>query len=262
MMYKIIESKYYKRKYLIVFNGSKKDEEFLVSEDLMIEYRLVKGKELDKKQYSQFKESFKRDEIYQKVLHYALYKQRCTFDIKQFLDKKEVYQERQNYYLEKLRKSRILDDKNYTYNYIHEAFEFKMTGPKKIIYDLSRKKISEELYQPIIASLSNKEIEANVVSLYQKKLKSIKNKSAIKAVQDIKQFIIKKGYSFELVNKVVNSLKNNIADIIKEDDALEKDYLKAKNKYSKDKQKEYNNILSYLMRKGYNYSKIKQRMEK
>ncbi|MCK5731709.1 MAG: RecX family transcriptional regulator, partial [Tenericutes bacterium] len=156
-MYEVIESKYHKRKYLIVISDSKKDEEFLVSEDLMVEYRLVKGKELDKKQYLKFKEASKRDEIYQKVLHYALYKQRCTYDIKQYLDKKEVYQERQKYYLEKLRKSRILDDKNYTYNYIHEAFEFKKSGPKKIIYDLSRKKISEELYQPIIDALSNED---------------------------------------------------------------------------------------------------------
>ena len=61
---------------------------------------------------------------------------------------------------------------------------------------------------------------------------------------------------------VVNSLKDDIAETIKEDESLEKDYLKAKNKYGKDKEKEHNNIVSYLMRKGYKYSKIKQRMEK
>jgi SOS response regulatory protein OraA/RecX len=97
--------------------------------------------------------------------------------------------------------------------------------------------------------------------LFNKKLKSIKNKSINNAISSIKQYIISKGYKIEIVNHLVEESKEMIYKLIPEDEALEKDYLTAKRKYSKDKTKEKQNILAYLLRKGYTYNKIKTRME-
>ena len=259
-MYTVITSKLTKRRYLVVIKTPKKEEEFLVSEDLMVEFRLVKGKELDKEQFLVFKEAFTRDELYQKVLHYALYKQRCSYDIITFLEKKNIPEESHEYYLNKLKKSRILDDKNYIDNFIHESFTYKLFGPDKISYELSKKHLPKGLYQPILDSLSNKEVKENAYQLLQKKLKSIKKGSYKKALQDIKQFIINKGYHFDVANQIVDEYKEEIRKAIPEDDSLEKDFLFALKKYQKDKTKEYKNILAYLLRKGYSYNKIKERM--
>lgn len=259
-MYTVITSKLTKRRYLVVIKTPKKEEEFLVSEDLMVEFRLVKGKELEKEQFLVFKEAYKRDELYQKVLHYALYKQRCSYEIKTYLEKKSIPEESYDYYLNKLKKSGILDDKNYAENYVHEAFSYKLFGPEKIIYELSKKHLPKFIYQPSIDSISHKEIEENVYQLLQKKLKSIKKSSFKKAIQDIKQFIINKGYSYEVVNQSVDHHIDEIRQNISEDDSLEKDFQYAVKKYQKDKTKEYKNILAYLLRKGYSYNKIKVRM--
>lgn len=259
-MYKVVESKPMKRKYLVIIKTPKKEEEFILSEDLMVEFRLVKGKELDKEQFFAFKEAYKRDELYQKVLHYALYKQRCTYEIKTYLEKKNIPEDNYDYYLNKLKKSGILDDENFCENYVNETFNFKLFGPDKIVYELSKKHLHKNIYQKYLDSISMKEIERNVESLLQKKLKSIRKGSYKKAISDIKQFIVHKGYRFDVVNRIVDEFKDDIRKQIPEDESLEKDFQYALKKYQKDKTKEYKNILAYLLRKGYSYNKIKERM--
>lgn len=259
-MYKVVESKSTKRKYLVIIKSLKKEEEFLISEDLMVEFRLVKGKELEKEQFFAFKEAYKRDELYQKVLHYALYKQRCTYEIKTYLEKKNIPLESYDYYINKLKKTRILDDVNYAQNFIHEAFSYKLLGPDKIKYELSKKHIHQDMYQQFFDDISFKDIENNVITLLQKKLKSIKKGSYKKAVIDIKQFIVNKGYHFDVVNSVVDAYRDEIRKAVPENESLEKDFQLALRKYQKDKTKEYQNILAYLLRKGYSYNKIKERM--
>jgi len=258
-MVQVIQVKPVKKNFLVVLKKDK-EEEYIVSEELLVEFRLLKGKELTNSDYKKFKEAYKSDELYQKILHFALYKQRCTQDIASYLAKKSIFGNDQEYYLEKLRRSRILDDESYVKNFIHEAFEYKRLGIKKIQYDLKSKKLDEALYQPIINEISTKQIQENIEYLFQKKLHQSKNKSLNRTIQDIKQFIIRKGYNYEMVNLVINQNKEEIASSISEDDALNKDYIAAKKKYSKDKSKEYQNILSNLLRKGYNYNEIKVRM--
>ncbi|XMB71980.1 RecX family transcriptional regulator [Mycoplasmatota bacterium WC30] len=260
ILYQVVELKRVKRKYLVIIKTDKSEEDYLLSEDLLVEYRLVKGKELEKKTYQSFKESYKRDELYQKVLHYALYKQRCTYEVIEYLTKRDILKQDQIYYLNKLRNARILDDASYTKNFIQEAFEFKKYGLKKIVYELKQKHIDSALYEKAISQIKTSQVIDNINFLYQKKLRSTKNKSTNKAIQDIKQFIIRKGYDYSLVNQTIESKRAEIANSVSEDDALDKDYLIAKKKYSKKPEKEYQNILSYLLRKGYTYNKIKERM--
>lgn len=258
-MIQVVQVKPIKKNYLVILKKDK-EEEYIISEELLVEFRLLKGKELTDADYKKFKEAYKSDELFQKVLHYALYKQRCTLDLEQFLTKKSIFGKDQEYYLEKLRKSRILDDESYTKNYIHESFEYKRLGINKIVYELKLKQIDESIYQPIIDQITNKQVEENIQYLYQKKLSQSKNKSLNKTIQDIKQFIIRKGYDYELVHAIVERFREEISGAISEDDALKKDYLIAKKKYSKDKETASKNILSSLLRKGYTYQKIKARM--
>ena len=261
-MYKVIEFLPRKRKYLIKITDSLKIEEFLVTDELILEFRLVKGKELDKETYLRFIENYKRDEFYQKVLHYALYKQRCLSEINKYLDKLKIPKSNRGFYLNKLKKNQILNEKSYTENYIFEYFEYKKQGINKIIYNLEKKQINKSLYYPIIKKIPNSKIQENIEFLYYKKIKSIKNKSLNRAVEDIKKFIINKGYNYALVNSFVNNKRSELEKNISENLSLEKDYNYAIKKYNKNKSKEFSNILSYLLRKGYTYNKIKVIMDK
>lgn len=247
------------RKYSVVIKSEKESKKFEVSEDIIVEYRLVQEKVLSTSDYKKLVVAIDRDIVYQKVLHFALYKMRCTKEITDFLNKKKIPFEEHKYYLNKLRKSTILDDIKYTDIYVRESFEFRKLGPNKIIYELNKKKISKDIYQQFINDIKEQDIEDTMEYLFNKKLGSIKNKSINTATQNLKQFLITKGYSFETVASFCAKSADLISETINEDDSLGRDYAVALKKYkdSKDKRK---NTISYLLRKGYNYSKIKAKM--
>lgn len=244
------------KKYSVIIKSEEQTVNFEISEDLLIEFRVVIGKVLPKSDFKKFVVANDRDIVYQKVLHYALYKMRCTKEVKDYLTKKKIPFEEQPYYLNKLTRSRILDDLKYADIFVRESIEFKKIGPDKIIYELEKKKIDKNTYQQFIDRIKPSEIDENLDYLFHKKLHSMKNKSIKIAMQNIKQFLITKGYNYEVVSHFVEKSIEEIKSTINEDAILEKDYLIAKKKYSTSKNSRTNTI-SNLLRKGYDYQKIK-----
>jgi regulatory protein len=247
------------RRYLVSIKLDNKTKKLDVSEDIMVEFRLVNDKVISKTDFKKLVIANDRDIVYQKVLHYALFKMRCVKDVKDYLTKNKIPYEEQSYYLSKLTKTKILDDLKYAEIYVRESFDFKKIGPNKIVFELNKKKIDREIYDQFIEKIKPVDIEENLNHLFNKKLNSIKNKSINIATQNIKQFLVTKGYSFESVASFVDKSKTLIRAKINEDEILEKDYLIAERKYKKSTNKRMN-IISYLLRKGYDYGKVKMMM--
>lgn len=241
--------------YKVTISHNKKNLSHDISQDLVVEYRLVKGKEMSKEDYKLFIVSKDRDQLYQKVLHYALYKMRSTKEIIDYLNKKDVPKKEHDYFINKLIKSRILDDIKYAEIYTKEKFDFKKLGPDKIIYELEKQLITSDIYQTYINRITNKEINENLTFLFNKKLKTIKNKSTNQAIKDITKFLVEKGYSYELVKSFMTTKKTIIKSTINDLEVLQKDFLVAKRKY-KNKGNINQSIIAYLLRKGYNYNDI------
>ena len=256
-MYQVKEVKAKKKKYLVTLSIDDSEKEFLVSEELLVEFRLVKGKILDDVLFQKFVNAYKKDEIYQKVLHYALFKPRCTHEIIAYLERLKVDEEDYKYHLHKLYKSKILDDEAYVKNYVSEAFEFKLVGPRKIAYDLDNKRIKKELYQPLLDQISEERLMENINNLLEKKIHSLKKQSSRQMNIKIKQYLVDKGYDFELVNRAIDSHRSLIERFADEDSALKRDLQNAKRKYRFEDQKKTEKIYAYLLRKGYSYHKIK-----
>ena len=245
-----------KKSYTIEIKTDNTQDSFDISEDIMVEFRLVKGKALSKQEYKKFVEANNKDIIFQKVLYYALYKMRTVHEIKEYLIKKSIPKSEHKYYIDKLKQARIIDDIKFAELYIRESFEYKRIGPKKIQFDLEKKGIYDYTYKRFIEKLKPEDINNNIEYLLKKKLDSIKDKSFNKTIQTLKQFLVRKGYNIVSINLAVDRNNVLITSYINEDKSLLKDYEIASKKYrnKEDKQKK---ILTFLMRKGYHYSKIK-----
>ncbi|MBN2540269.1 MAG: RecX family transcriptional regulator [Bacilli bacterium] len=256
-MNKVTSVKSKKKQYLVEIKLDSKVKEYLVSEELLLEYRLVKGKELDDVTYIKFQSDLKKDANYQKVLHFALYKPRCTHEIVEFMKRKAIEEDQFKYHLNKLHKARILDDELYISNYINDAIEFKRQGPNKIRFDLENKKLSKDWIEATLSMVPRKTINANLQYLFDRKVDSLKKQSVTKAINQIKRFLVNKGYSFEDVNQVVSNNMNQIRSVSNEEEAILDDIRQAYRKYRNENEKKKEKILAYLLRKGYTYHTIK-----
>lgn len=117
------------KNYQLTMENNDQETTFNVSEDLIVEYRLLQGKVIEDNQFKTIKAAINRDSYYQKVLKFALFKPRTRKEIFAYLDKLQV--EEYGYYLTKLEKLKLLDDDSYTKNFVHEAIFFQAVRSKE-----------------------------------------------------------------------------------------------------------------------------------
>ena len=249
------------KNYLITIKDEIKEYVFKVSEDLIIEYRLLVGKEFDQKEFNSLVNAINKDAYYQKVLNYALFKPRTKKEIFTYLDKLKI--EDYGYYLNKLEKLKLIDDLLYAENYINDAFNFKRVGPRKITDDLKLKGIKNELININLNKFKNKTHLENLEFWLEKKLRTLNNKPFYQTQKMLMNFLINKGFDYEDVTSVVNQNQEKIKKEINEDEIIIKEIKYLTTKYHKKDLKVSLNqyLINKLLAKGYQYSIIKKHLE-
>ncbi|MFW5794223.1 MAG: hypothetical protein ACOCV1_01955 [Bacillota bacterium] len=263
MSYKVIEVKKSKAKYTIILKKADKKLDFIVSEDIIVEFRIVKGKAFSKEEFNKLKENINRDKYYQKLLYYVNYKPRTYHEAKLYLDKFGIDEKSKNYYLSKLSEINLLNDELFVKDYIYEYSHYRLIGPNKIIYELKKKGINYSLINKYIIDYKAELIYQNIKKLIEKKVKSLKGKSLNKTIQLIKSYIINKGYNYSDVNQVINEQIKLINENTNEDMALNKMVNKYYAKYNRlNKTESFKNyVIPKLLNKGYKYDKILKILE-
>jgi len=249
------------RIYLIEIEKDQNREKYQVSEDLIIEYRLIANKEFSNEMYDKLIFEINRDFYFQKVLNYALFKPRTKLEIIRYLEKLKIVEF--NYHLKKLANLKLIDDELFTESYVNECINYKKIGPKKIFEDLKLKGVNSDLIKEKLSQYSQTLINENCQYWLNKKLLSLKNKPILQVKKNLVSFLINKGFSYETAKEIINRNNRLILSEIDEDKALLKEINQLKQKYGKKDLKQNLNtyLISKLTSKGYQYNLIKKYLE-
>lgn len=258
---KTLEKK--KKNYVVTFSFNNDLIPLKISEELILDFRLVRGKILDEKQFNQLKNSINYDTYRQKLTFYTTYKPRTIHEARKYLEKYDIPDNISEKYIDKLLETHILNDEVYAKNYIDEYSSFRHMGPRKIVNDLCKKGIHPSIIESKIKNYTLALMKDNISYLIEKKLKASKNQSIIKAKESVISFLVNRGYEYSLVKEMIDIHRKSFKETIDEDKILMKEYKHYLKKYQRSDQKislkEY--ILPKLMRKGYAYHKINQLIE-
>jgi regulatory protein len=257
-MIKVQELRKKGKNYLVTISKDSKEVEYLVSEDIIIEYRLLSGKELLEEQYKKLLNAINKDAIYQKLLKYALFKPRTKKEIFMYLDKLKV--DEMGYFLTKLEKLRLLNDDLYAENYVSESINFKRVGPRKIREDLKSKGLTDDLILKYLNHYPQDLIFKNIEYWFDKKLRTIKNKPYLVVKKNLLTAILNKGFEYEEVISFLDTKDKILHDEANEEEALKKEVIKLKEQYQKKDLKTSLNqyLIQKLLAKGYQYNNIKK----
>ena len=257
-MIKVQELRKKGKNYLVTISKDSHETEYLVSEDIIIEYRLLSGKELLDEQYKKLLNAINKDSIYQKLLKYALFKPRTKKEIFMYLDKLKV--DEMGYFLTKLEKLRLLNDDLYAENYVSESINYKKIGPRKIHDDLRTKGLSDILILKYLNNYPKDLRTKNIEYWFEKKLRAIKNKPYLIVKKNLLTAILNKGFDYEEVISFLDIKDKVLHDEANEEEALKKELLKLKEQYHKKDLKTPLNqyLIQKLLAKGYQYTNIKK----
>lgn len=233
-----------------------------VSEDLVVEYRLVKDKILSEADYHNLLEDASIDGLTQSAFRLASLHPKSAKEIQTYLEKKMATEHQIERILLKLKKSRAIDDERVAKLLFEEMFEMKRWGPLRIEEVFQSKGFSEALWFQMQREMTYDRIEANLNRLFDKKIGSLKHQSVASAKRMMTAYLYQRGYSLERVRAFLANKSSQFETSVDETSALAEAFRKAKKRLkTQDPYLAKQKILASLIQKGFRYEEILRQFE-
>lgn len=240
---------------------------FACSNELIYSHGLKKGIQVDTKILEELVKADNYIKGKTAALRYIERAMKTKKQVEDMLYKKEMAEETVNKVIEFLESYGFIDDKRYAESFIKQ--KLKESGKNKIKYDLLKKGIDEELIKELLDEVSSEDESAVALALAEKKArilgKSEKDKG--KLLGKVTKYLLSKGYTYDLINQIVNKVALTIAEDEETLEEPEVDFEEllalAQKKYNLLKSNEDNamklkkKLQDFLLRRGYGYEEIK-----
>lgn len=204
---------------------------FGVDEEVLIRYELTKGLHVTKEFQKEIENEESFTKAYQKTLNYLSHSLRTEKQIHDYLVKNEIdiYTDR---IMEKLKTLKLIDDLNYAESYVRTMANVNRKGPRNIEQDLKQKGVSDHDIMDALLEYPEEQQFENAITLAEKKWAKTRNSSEFEGIQKVKQYLVNKGYSFELADRAIGEIDTD-KDEEEEYKTLEKQADKANRRYSR-----------------------------
>jgi regulatory protein len=183
------------------------DNEFAFSASLenIVKYSIKQGMELTEDELQNLSELCEGAKAYEYALFILSRRDYTTLEVERKLMHKEYSEATISRVLEKLKLYGIISDDRFIEKYVNDGQKIKKHGIRKIKHDLGSKGIGKESIQAIQKD-ENLEFN-NAYSLAKKKLELIKDKD--KQKEKIYRNLVSKGYEYDIIKRVLNTIFND-----------------------------------------------------
>lgn len=218
--------------------------------------QIVEAQDMEKIQnYEQYRQAINI------AIQYLSYRKRTEHEVAQHLSKKDISEPVIANVLEYCHKQKLIDHKDYANSLKNTMISTTDKGPEIFKQKLHQAGIEQKLIDEYALIYIEEQPLDDILKVAKKILKQKKGPQ-IKRKEKLTQSLMQKGYTFDTINLVIEALdfsqSEETLDILLQDE-LEKAYNKFSKKYSG--KKIINKTIETLMRKGYQYDKIKSKLE-
>lgn len=177
-----------------------------MSEDLLVQFRLIKDKELTAAQMTDLKTKSGYDWGLQLALNYISYQLRTQKEIDDYLKTKEFSKVDRQKIIQRLLELRVLDDLFYAESYVRTQLALADKGPKQLHQKLKQKGVAESTIQYAL-TLYDEGVELTLAQQTALKLnKRIHHKSHRERLQKIRLGLVQKGYQSAIIEQVMQEV--------------------------------------------------------
>lgn len=111
-----------------------------------------------------------------------------------------------------LKKENYLNEERFCRSFVNDKMRFNRWGRNKIIFELKKKRISENLIQNVLAEIEDQEtedtFESQLESLILNKMKTVKGKDKYDIRNKLLRFALGRGFTIDQSIKCINKLMN------------------------------------------------------
>lgn len=166
---------------------------FSLSESALLESKIASGQELTTQQVKEFKQLSNDDKIYQQALRYVAMRPRSRWEIEFYLNvKKKASPPLIELILNKLSDIGLINDYKLALAMVNDRRLLRPTSRRKLIMDLRKKRISDEIIEQAVGSDKQDE-QAALREVIDRKRKQTKYQDDLKLMQ----YLARQGFNYD-----------------------------------------------------------------
>lgn len=191
-----------------------------VLEDVMIKYRMTQGNTFMKKDLEEIIVADERQRTYAQSLRFLEHKPRTRHELSQKLRQKEFAAPLIEEALDRLERENLVDDDLFAKEWTRQRMEGKRKGKLWIRQELRQKGIANDLIVEALEGISTDAEFETALSAGRKKWNQVKGDVKEKKNKSL-PFLMRRGFSMDMVRRVVNCLiEEDEAGDSEDDEAL------------------------------------------
>lgn len=204
---RITTQKKNKNRYNIYLDqGQGEEYGFSVDADVLVEYRLQKGMELDDSTINALIQTDTIHKSYTLAINYLSYRMRSEKEIRQYLEEKEVEPEHADEIVKRLHQEKLINDQEFANSLVRTRIMTSSKGPLLVKKELLEKGVSGlEAEEALTYYPFDRQLE-KAKKFAEKKLKTNSKKSRRQQVQNVQQTLMQKGFTGDVIQEALADL--------------------------------------------------------
>ena len=152
------------------------------------------------------KKSFTVNEIKRKLENYCVYQDRCHKEVEQKMREYQVIPEARELILLSLMKDNFLNEERFAKSYARGKFRIKSWGKQRIVRELKFRDISAYNLKTALKEIDATEYIATIYRITENRNAVISESDIYKRKKKLIDFLMRKGFEYDLIYKVVNEV--------------------------------------------------------
>ncbi len=146
---------------------------------------------------------------YDKLTRFCTYRERCNFEVIQKMNELKVGESLRENYLKQLVEENYLNEERYIKAYVNAKVYLKKWGKKKIMAELSMRRVDKSIVQKTFLELDDDLYISNLHHLAEKKWRSITKKGDREKQSAMDQFVGSTGYESDLIRDSIKQMQTD-----------------------------------------------------
>lgn len=173
---------------------------FSLSDIALLDQKLTIGLELSSEQLAALKQLSADDKAYNRVLGYLAVRPRSSFEVRQYLRRKQATAELTEAIITKLQEKRLLDDEAFARSWVENRRLLKPISRRKLQVELRQKGVSDQIVQAVLSDDETEDISV-LKELVERKRRQTKYQDQTKLMQ----YLARQGFMYEDIKRALET---------------------------------------------------------
>ncbi|HSW36848.1 MAG TPA: RecX family transcriptional regulator [Candidatus Saccharimonadales bacterium] len=171
---------------------------FSLSDSALLESKLTPGQEIDSRELGEWKKLSADDKLYNQTLNYIALRPRSQWEVEFYLQRKKASPALTSTIVNKLSKIGLIDDDKFARAYVADRRLLRPTSRRKLIAELRKKRIADNIIQQAIGTEEQDE-QAALLEMIARKRKQTKYQDDLKLMQ----YLARQGFNYDDIKQAL-----------------------------------------------------------